>query len=105
MSATSTLTEFYGSFFSTCGHIARGPYTLITEAFIGAEPEPEDYILGMAACIIFSTILPILPQMLMVSFSVACCLAIGALLSMPITYPVAAYIDAQEDNAPSLFQF
>lgn len=105
MSATSTLTEFYGSFFSTCGHIARGPYTLITEAFIGPEPEPEDYILGLAACIIFSTILPILPQMLMVSFSIACCLAIGALFSMPITYSVAAYIDAQEDEVPSLYRF
>ncbi|CAM4415854.1 MAG: hypothetical protein LEGION0403_FIIPPAGN_00982 [Legionella sp.] len=105
MSATRTLTEFYGSFFSTCGHIARGPYTLITEAFIGSEPVPEDYILGFAACIIFSTILPILPQMLMVSFSFACCLAIGALFSMPITYSIAAYVDAQENDAPTFHRF
>ncbi|WP_058534369.1 hypothetical protein [Legionella saoudiensis] len=105
MSATSTLTEFYGSFFSTCGHIARGPYTLITQAFIGQDPEPEDHILGFAACIIFSTILPILPQMLIASFSLSCCLAIGAILTMPFTYTAAAYMDAQEDNTSSMYRF
>lgn len=102
MSATRSLTKFYGSFFLGCGELSISPYLLTLNAFMRSQPKEEDLILGIGACIFFSTIVPILPQVTAFTFAVASFAASMALASMFVTYPLAIFADAvTPDESPS----
>lgn len=104
MSATRDLSEFYGSFFTKCGLVAVSPYLLTLGAFINSKPaKTEDLVLGVAACIFLSTVVPILPSITSLTFTLALFAASLALASMFLAYPIALCLDASDRSVPSLF--
>lgn len=104
MSATRDITEFYGSFFTKCGIVAVSPYLLTLSAFINSKPvKTEDLVLGAATCIFLSTVVPILPSITSITFTIALFAASLALASMFLAYPIALCIDAANNSAPSIF--
>ncbi|KTD14133.1 hypothetical protein Lgra_0743 [Legionella gratiana] len=101
MSATKSLTQFYGSFFLKCGEIAIYPYLLTMGAFIDSNPpKQEDLILGIGVCLFLSTVVPILPAVTSITFAIASFGICLGLASMFIAYPTALLFDAL-DSTPS----
>ncbi|KTD56942.1 hypothetical protein Lsai_1919 [Legionella sainthelensi] len=100
MSATKSLTRFYGSFFLKCGEVAIYPYLLTMGAFIDSKPKEEELILGIGVCLFLSTVVPILPAITSITFAIASFGISLALASMFVTYPVALISDAL-DSTPS----
>lgn len=95
MSATGSLTKFYGSFFWKCGEFALCPYLLTLNAFVASKPaSKEDLVLGVAACLFFSTIIPVLPAIASLTFAVGILGATFALVSMFFAYPITLIADA-----------
>jgi len=95
MSATKSLTQFYGSFFLKCGEIAICPYLYTMGAFIDSKPaKPEDLILGVGVCLFLSTVVPILPAITSITFAIASFGISLGLASMFLTYPFALLSDA-----------
>ncbi|MDR3502808.1 MAG: hypothetical protein P4L79_09515 [Legionella sp.] len=105
MSATRSLTNFYGSFFLGCAEVAVSPYSLTLNAFMGSQPKTEDLILGIGACVFFSTIVPILPEVTSFTFAVAAFAASLALASMFVTYPISILMDALNPDESSSLAF
>ena len=95
MSATRSLTGFYGSFFWGCADVAICPYTLTIKAFMDpSQPRTEDFILGVGACVFLSTLVPVLPAITSMTFAIASFAISLALASMFIAYPIAILADA-----------
>ncbi|KTC90192.1 hypothetical protein OQJ18_05095 [Fluoribacter dumoffii] len=95
MSATKSLTNFYGSFFWKCAKFAICPYRLTINAFLDSEdPDPNDLALGIGACLVLSTIVPILPTITSLTIAIASIAAVLALASMFVTYPLTILSDA-----------
>jgi hypothetical protein len=108
MSATRSLTRFYGSFFLSCANIAVCPYLLTATAFIEDSKHPKrgELLLGIGACIFLSTVVPILPTITSITFTIAMFAASLALASMFIAYPIALISDAADSCADdSQFSF
>lgn len=105
MSATRSLTNFYGSFFLGCGQVAVSPYILTLNAFMSSQPKTEDLILGIGACIFFSTVVPILPEITSFTFAVATFAASLALASMFVSYPISILMDALNPEETSSLEF
>ncbi|KTD53825.1 hypothetical protein Lsan_3489 [Legionella santicrucis] len=95
MSATKSLTNFYGSFFWKCAKFAICPYRLTINAFLDSDhPDPNDLALGIGACLVLSTIVPILPAISSITIAIASIAAVLALASMFVTYPFTILSDA-----------
>jgi len=95
MSATRSLTKFYGSFFLHCADVALCPYTVTLGAFMDPlQPKTEELILGVGACVVLSTLVPVLPTLCSITFAVAAFAMSLALASMFIAYPIAILADA-----------
>jgi hypothetical protein len=94
MSATGSLTKFYGSFFWKLGEFAVCPYVLTLNAFMYTRPKKDDLILGIAACLFFSTVVPILPAITSITFAIAAVGVCFALASMFVSYPFTLIADA-----------
>lgn len=105
MTATRSLTKFYGSFFLGCGQVAASPYLLTLNAFMDSQPKKEDLILGIAACVFFSTVVPILPEVASFTFAVAAFAASLALATMFVTYPISILMDALNPEETSSLAF
>lgn len=106
MSATKSLTQFYGSFFWKCGEIALCPYLLTMGAFIDSKPaKTEDLILGVGVCLFLSTVVPILPAITSITFAVAAFGISLALASMFVAYPVVLLSDAIESTRSDRHEF
>lgn len=107
--ATYSLSKRYGSFFGGCVQLAVSPYLIGLELFT-KDPKnmhPKDLALGVGACLFFTFVVPILPAITSVTFSLAAFGACIALASMFITYPVAFAMDivdmsSRGDVLPSL---
>lgn len=97
MTATGSLTKFYASAFFKCGEVALCPYILTLKAFYDPErPRNEDLIMGAAACVLLSTLVPILPTLTTITLTIAAFGACLALASMFVAYPIALLIDAMD---------
>ena len=94
MTATRSLTKFYGSFFLGCAELAVCPYIYTMKAFMGTQPETKDLVLGIGACIFFSTVVPVLPGIASLTFAIASFAASIALATMFVAYPLAVISDA-----------
>ena len=106
MSATGSLTKFYGSFFLGCVDLAVCPYTFTLGAFLDPnEPKTEQLVLGVAACVVLSVVVPILPTITSITFAIAMFAASLALASMFIAYPIALLADALDSISPHEHQF
>ncbi|CDZ77745.1 hypothetical protein BN59_02035 [Legionella massiliensis] len=99
MPAVRSLTEFYASFFTKTALFAVSPYTLTFAAFLDSRnPKTEELLLGVAACVILSTVVPVLPWITSITFAIAGFAMSVALASMFIAYPVALIMDALEPD-------
>ncbi|QMT59747.1 hypothetical protein [Legionella sp. PC997] len=95
MSATKSLTNFYGSFFWECAKFSICPYRLTIQAFLDSDnPDPNDLILGIGACLVLSTVVPILPAVSSITIAIASIASVFALASMFVTYPFTILSDA-----------
>ncbi|EHL31580.1 hypothetical protein [Legionella drancourtii] len=98
-SAISKATVSYGSFFVGCAAFAISPYLLTLRAFVNSKPaKTEDLVLGAAACIFLSTVVPILPTITSITFTLAAFAMSVALASMFLIYPLALLNDALDDR-------
>ncbi|MFT4059958.1 MAG: hypothetical protein QM652_10470 [Legionella sp.] len=94
---TNELTKFYGRFFWGCGKVAIAPYkTVLTGGRDFKNCTAEDLFAGAVACVVLSTVVPILPALTSITWAVAFVAASLALASMFITYPTAILLDAFE---------
>lgn len=101
MSSTGSLTKFYGSFFWKCGEFALCPYLLTLNAFKNSKTaNEEDLVLGVAACVFFSTVVPILPAIASLTIAIGLIGACCALVSMFFSYPIALISDAFRSSTP-----
>ncbi len=98
MSATKSLTHFYGSFFGKCAQVAIYPYLVTMGAFMDSNPDEDDLILGLGVCLFLSTVVPILPALTSFTFALASFGACLAIASMFIAYPVALLSDALDST-------
>ncbi|WP_454782438.1 hypothetical protein [Legionella sp. WA2022007384] len=106
MSATKRLTNFYGSFFWNCTKLAISPYRLTIKAFLDSEhPDPNDLALGIGACLVLSTIVPILPAISSVTIAIASIAAVLALATMFVTYPFTILSDACKSDHSHSHEF
>lgn len=94
MSKTSSLNQFYGSFFLKCGAFAVSPYLLILNAFMDANPKTEELVLGAAVCVVLSTVVPVLPAITSITFAIASFAASIGVVSMFLSYPIVLLADA-----------
>lgn len=92
---TQSLTKLYGSFFSSTIDFAICPYTLTYSAFAGKGTD-RDYnpALGVFGCIFLSTVVPILPDLTLITLLGAAVMTSLAIASMFIAYPATIVIDA-----------
>lgn len=94
-SAVRRATESYGSFFVGCAAFAISPYLLTLRAFVNSKPaKTEDLVLGAATCLFLSTVVPILPTITSITFTIAAFAMSVALASMFLIYPIALLNDA-----------
>lgn len=106
MSAVRSLTDFYASFFTKTALFAVSPYTLTVAAFLDSRnPKSQDLLLGVAACVILSTVVPVLPWITSITFAIAGFAMSVALASMFIAYPVALIMDALEPDTENTLQY
>lgn len=95
MTATRSLTNFYGSFFLGCTKLAICPYTETLRAFMDPQRlRTEELMLGVAACIVLTTVVPVLPTLTSFTFTIALFAASLAMASMFLAYPFAILADA-----------
>lgn len=96
MSATPSLSRFYGSFFWGCTQFAVSPYTNTFFAIAKGRTHQEDknYIAAGVVCGILTFLVPILPVLTSFTFSLASIAMILAAASMFLTYPIAILADA-----------
>lgn len=99
MSATLSLSSAYGSFFWGCTKFAVSPYT---NTFFGiANPKDarfKDIIPNVAAaaviCGVLTFVVPVLPVLASITFSLASIAMTLAVASMFVAYPLALIADA-----------
>lgn len=97
MSSIRSLTNFYGSFFSGCAELSIAPYLFTLNRCKGVtRNRGDDFILGVAACVFFSTVVPILPELTSITMAIALFAALLALATMFVSYPVALCLDAMD---------
>lgn len=91
MSAVDKLKTGYGAFFVGCAGVAVSPYLLTYRFFSGNRNENPG--IGIAACAVFTFIIPVLPILTGFTLKVAAIAAVIGLASLLFTVPAAMTAD------------
>lgn len=105
MSRVSDLTTEYGKFFKACLEVSVLPYTSTCTAFVNYNADLEQIIknfaLGVGLCFVFSTVIPVLPELCTMSLVFSFIVASLGLVSTLFAYPIAGLIDFLDNDVVS----